>query len=176
MTQASGRGTRRELWAPPDSGSAHRRIAGLYRVPTLDPSRSPRRPRISFPSPLPQPSHLPAGHGEKFRRTRAHVQLGTSLFTKDYPECQCKIGRAGDLGGALEENCGPHLTAVLLNQRIVRCIVYRRSTLAVHSFPSLRRFLTLAPACWPRGKIPPHPSARSARNQFIRQRLSSVSV
>src|SRR2546425_674609 len=23
---------------------------------------------------------------------------------------------------------------------------------------SLRRFLTLAPACWPRGKIPPHPS------------------
>src|SRR6266705_1822068 len=54
------------------------------------------------------------------------------------------------------------LTAVLLYQRIVRCIVYRRSTLAVHSFPSLRRFLTLAPACWPRGKIPPHPSARSA--------------
>src|SRR5205823_9454491 len=35
---------------------------------------------------------------------------------------------------------------------------------AVHSFPSLRRFLTLAPACWPRGKIPPHPSARSARH------------
>src|SRR5204863_1084133 len=42
--------------------------------------------------------------------------------------------------------------------------VYRRSTLAVHSFPSLRRFLTLAPACWPRGKILPHPSARSARH------------
>src|SRR5437867_13241002 len=42
-----------ELWAPPDSGSAHRRIAGLYRVPTLDPSRSLRRPRISFPPPLP---------------------------------------------------------------------------------------------------------------------------
>src|SRR5438876_3377372 len=37
------------------------------------------------------------------------------------------------------------------NQRIVRCIVYRRSTLAAHSFPSLRRFLTLAPACWSRG-------------------------
>src|SRR5207244_12986844 len=63
-----------------------------------------------------------------------------------------------------QENCGPHLTAVLLNQRIVRCIVYRRSTLAAHSFPSLRRFLTLAPACWSRGKIPPHPSARSARH------------
>src|SRR5205823_7293054 len=27
-------------------------------------------------------------------------------------------GRRGDLGGALEENCGPHLTAVLLNRRI----------------------------------------------------------
>src|SRR5438552_14062141 len=50
------------------------------------------------------------------------------------------------------------------NQRIVRCIVYRRSTLAAHSFPSLRRFLTVAPACWPQGKIPPHPSARSARH------------
>ena len=73
-------------------------------------------------------------------------------------------GGAGDLGGALEENCGPHLTAVRLNQRIVRCIVYRGSTLAAHSFPSLRRFLTLAPACWPRGKIPPHPSARSAHS------------
>src|SRR5439155_1275327 len=38
------------------------------------------------------------------------------------------------------------------------------STLAAHSFPSLRRFLTLAPACWSRGKIPPHPSARSAHS------------
>src|SRR5207245_1551266 len=37
----SGRGTRRELWAPPDSGSAHRRIAGLYRVRRSTRSRSP---------------------------------------------------------------------------------------------------------------------------------------
>src|SRR5437763_7863692 len=49
----SGRGTRRELWAPPDSGSAHRRIAGLYRVPDSRPEAVPRRPRISFPPPLP---------------------------------------------------------------------------------------------------------------------------
>src|SRR5437870_9908498 len=46
--------------------------------------------------------------------------------------------------------------------------MYRGSTRTVHcaalAFPSLRRFLTLAPACWPRGKIPPHPSARSARH------------
>src|SRR5207248_6506912 len=69
----SGRGTRRELRAPPDSGSAQPADRTLYRVPTLDPR-------------------------------------------------------------------------------------------AAHSFPSLRRFLTLAPACWLRGKIPPHPSARSARH------------
>src|SRR5207248_194789 len=70
----SGRGTRRESWAPPDSGSAHRRIAGLYRVPTLDPSRSLRRP--AFPS-LRRflTLDLPAGPREKFRRTQAHVQL-----------------------------------------------------------------------------------------------------
>src|SRR5438067_11789181 len=37
----SGRGTRRELWAPPDSGSAHRRIAGLYRVPDSRPEAVP---------------------------------------------------------------------------------------------------------------------------------------
>src|SRR5439155_5709236 len=37
-------------------------------------------------------------------------------------------------------------------------------TRAAHSFPSLRRFLTLAPACWSREKFPPHPSARSARH------------
>src|SRR5437899_3032214 len=73
----SGRGTRRESWAPPDSGSAHRRIAGLYRVPDSRPEAVP-------------------------------------------------------------------------------C--------AALAFPSLRRFLTAAPACWPQGKILPHPSARSARH------------
>src|SRR5947208_2293103 len=51
----SGRGTRRELWVPPDSGSAHRRIAGLYRVRRSTRSRSLRRPLISFPPPLPHP-------------------------------------------------------------------------------------------------------------------------
>src|SRR5207237_5256184 len=42
----SGRSTRRESWAPPDSGSAHRRIAGLYRVPTRSEERrvGPVRP------------------------------------------------------------------------------------------------------------------------------------
>src|SRR5206468_1864567 len=47
----SGRGTRRELWAPPDRGSAQPADRTLYRVPTLD----PRRPLISSPPPLPHP-------------------------------------------------------------------------------------------------------------------------
>ena len=74
----------------------------------------------------------------------------------------------GIWGGALEENRGPHLTAVLLTDGSQVCIVYRRSTRAIPcaalAFPSLRRFLTLASACWPQGKIPPHPSARSAHS------------
>src|SRR5437763_16917374 len=41
-----------------------------------------------------------------------------------------------------------HWSSDVLTPHLIRCIVYRRSTLAVHSFPSLRRFLTLAPACW----------------------------
>src|SRR5207302_10548254 len=36
-------------------------------------------PSHFLPSAASSPSHLPAGHGEKFRRTRAHVQLGTRL-------------------------------------------------------------------------------------------------
>src|SRR5207302_8045227 len=75
-------------------------------------------------------------------------------------------GRRGDLGGALEENCGPHLTAVLLNRRIAGLYRIRLSTpsrsLRRPRIPSLRRFLPVAPACWPQGKILPHPSARSA--------------
>src|SRR5438552_14832479 len=60
----SGRGTRRELWAPPDSGSATR---GSYVVSCTDARPSP--PTHFLPSAASSPSHLPAGHGEKFRRT-----------------------------------------------------------------------------------------------------------
>src|SRR5207245_557213 len=45
---------------------------------------------------------------------------------------------AGDLGGALEENCGPHLTAVLLTDGSQVCIVYDARPEAVRpriSFP-----------------------------------------
>src|SRR5438552_3141845 len=239
----SGRGTRRESWAPPDSGSS---TSGSYVVSCTDARPSP--PTHFLPSAASSPSHLPAGYGRKFRRIRAHVQL-TRLRRHSFPTRRSSDLGAGDLGGALEENRGPHLTAVLQpadrtlyrvptlvsrlplipvppppphprtcllatgknsaapertfsslvsaewraqreNDRreelllwadriqsdlvtsvqtcalphLVRCIVYRRSTLAAHSFPSLRRFLTLAPACWLRGKIPPHPSARSAHS------------
>src|SRR5437660_5058555 len=42
--------------------------------------------------------------------------------------------------------------------------MYSHLATSSDSFRSLRSFLTLAPACWSRGKIPPHPSARSARH------------
>src|SRR5438876_11177528 len=75
------------------------RLAGLYRVPTLDPSRPPRRPRISFPPPLPPPSHLPAGPREKFRRTQAHVPLGPPHCRTQGPGRRGGKGGGGDLGG-----------------------------------------------------------------------------
>src|SRR5438477_11176748 len=95
----SGRSTRKELWAhlaavlqPADRT--------LYRVPTPD----PRRPLISFPPPLPPPSHLPAGHGEKFRRTQAHVPLCTRLRRMAAQRGKYWKDGAGDRGGPPEEN------------------------------------------------------------------------
>src|SRR5438552_2884973 len=98
----SGRGTRRELWAPPDSGSAHRRIAGLYRVRRSTRSRSLRRPLISFPPPLPHPRTCLLATGKnsaapertfssalvsaEWRAQRENdIRTRTSLFAKDYP-------------------------------------------------------------------------------------------
>src|SRR5947208_6980020 len=58
----SGRGTRRESWAPPDSGSS---TSGSYVVSCTDARPSP--PTHFLPSAASSPSHLPAGYGEKFR-------------------------------------------------------------------------------------------------------------
>src|SRR5438132_14260694 len=55
----SGRGTRRELWAPPDSGSS---TSGSYVVSCTDARPSP--PTHFLPSAASSPSHLPAGHGK----------------------------------------------------------------------------------------------------------------
>src|SRR5438094_1172792 len=73
------------------------------------------------------------------------------------------------MGGAREENRGCHLTAVVLTDGSQGCIVY--PTLDPKPFPAQpSHFLPsatpspVAPACWPQGKILPHPSARSARH------------
>src|SRR5437764_15050650 len=79
----SGRGTRRELWAPPDSGSAHRRIAGLYRVPDSRPEAVPCA-ALAFPSLRRFLTRLPwhivagptwAGHGRTVCTTLSYVGL-----------------------------------------------------------------------------------------------------
>src|SRR5438270_3786802 len=44
---------------------------------------------------------------------RAHVQLGTGLRRMSRRMGKRPRERAYAVGGALEENCGPHLTAVL---------------------------------------------------------------
>src|SRR5438270_10347598 len=136
----SGRGTRRELWVPPDSGSAHRRIAGLYRVRRSTRSRSAPSPH-SLPSSASSPDAPPAGHGEKFRRTQAHVQLGTRLPRMAGPKG--KIGRAScrERGGELEENCGSQLKAVLLTDGSQVCIVYD----ARHEDVSRRTLISFPP-------------------------------
>src|SRR5437764_4583029 len=51
----SGLGTRRELCAPPYSSSPQPPNPTLFPYTTLFRSHSPRRPRISFPPPLPHP-------------------------------------------------------------------------------------------------------------------------
>src|SRR3989442_5444478 len=71
-------------------------------------------------------------------------------------------GGEGALGGPLEADCGPHQNAVL--QPADRTLYRVPPVDPRRPIISLRRFLPLAPACWPRGKIPPHPSARSVRH------------
>src|SRR5438132_478731 len=122
----------------------------LYRVPTLD----PRRPLISFPPPLPhrRPCLLATG-----KNSAAPERTFSSALVSAEWRAQRENDRREERGiwaGHSKRIVGPTWKR-FFNQRIVRCIVYRRSTLAAHSFPSLRRFLTVAPACWPQGKIPP---------------------
>ena len=132
----SGRGTRRELWAPPDSGSAQPADHTLYRVPTLD----PRRPLISFPPPLPHPRTCLLVTG---KNSAAPERTFSSLVSAEW-RAQRENDRREERGiwaGHSKRIEGPTWQR-FFNQRIARCIVYRRPTLAAHSFPSLRRFLT----------------------------------
>src|SRR2546430_5746114 len=153
----SGRGTRGELWAPLDSGSS---TSGSYVVSCTD--ARPEPPTHFLPSAASSPSHLPAGHGAKFRRTER--TFSSALVSAGW-RAQRENDRREERGiwAGHSKRIEEHTSPLHFKQQIVRCIVHRRPTLAARSFPSLRRFLTLAPACWPQGQIPPHPSARSAR-------------
>src|SRR5436190_22654086 len=106
MRFRSWRGTRRELWAPPDSGSAQPTDRRFVSCTDSRPEPFTAPPSHFLPPPLPHPSHLPAGHGEKFCRTQAHVQLGTRLRRLPGPKGKGSKGGTGDLGGTLEENYG----------------------------------------------------------------------
>ena len=75
----SWRGARRELWAPPDSGSAQATDRRFVSCTDSRPEPFTAPPSHFLPPPLPHPSHLPAGPREKFCRTQAHVRLCTRL-------------------------------------------------------------------------------------------------
>src|SRR6266700_1549275 len=143
----SGRGTRRELWAPPDSGSAQPTDRRFVSCTDSRPEPFPAPPSHFLPSAASSPVAPACWPWEKFCRTPVHVPLGTRLRRMAGPKGKGSKEGAGDLGGALEEYCGPHLTAVLLTDGSQVCIMYRLSTRVVPcaalAFPSLRRFLTV---------------------------------
>src|SRR5437867_5780581 len=99
----SGRGTRRELWAPPDSGSAQPADRTLYRVPTLD----PRRPLMSFPPPLPHPRTCLLVTG---KNSAAPERTLSSALVSAEPRAQRENDRweeRGILSGDLKRIVGP---------------------------------------------------------------------
>src|SRR5438034_1104671 len=119
-------GHSKRIVGPPDSGSAHRRIAGLYRVPTLDPSRSLRRPRISFPPPLPHPSHLPAGRKNSAAPKRTFSSALVSAGWRAQRENDRRKER-GILAGHSKKNCGAPPDSGSAHRRIAG--LYRVPTL-----------------------------------------------
>src|SRR5438477_6915018 len=137
----SGRGTRRELWHPPDSSSAQPAERTLYRVPRLD----PRRPLISFPPPLHHPRTCLLATGKNSaapERTFSSARVSTEWRAQRENE---RREERGIWAGHSKRIVGPFLHK-LFNPHNVRFLLYLRPALARHSFPSLRRFLTLAPA------------------------------
>src|SRR5439155_143427 len=115
----SGRGTRRELWAPPDSGSS---TSGSYVVSCTDARPSPP---THFPPPLPHPRTCLLATG---KNSAAPERTFSSALVSAEWRAQRENDRREERGiwaGRWKKNCGPRRTAVLLNQRSVRCIVYR---------------------------------------------------
>src|SRR5438309_7747080 len=124
------------------------------------PSVGTRRPLISFPPPLPHPRTCLLVTGKNsaapertFRSALVSAEWRAQRENDRREERGIWAGHSKRIVGSTSQR--------FFNQRIVRCIVYRRSTLAAHSFPSLRRFLTLEPACWPR-EIHSFPTRRSS--------------
>src|SRR5207247_7380955 len=105
---------------------AHRRIAGLYRFPTLNPRRSLRRRHSSSPPPLPHPSHLPAGRKNSAAPKRTFSSALVSAGWRAQRENDRRKER-GILAGRSKKNCGPHLTAVLLTDGSQVCIEFGRA-------------------------------------------------
>src|SRR5438128_7504233 len=135
----------------------------MYRVPTLDPSR----PLISFPPPLPHPRTCLLVTGKNsaaFERAEDGTRVATVTGVQTYAH---PIEERGIWAGHSKRIVGP-TGQRFFNQRKIGRASCRERVWAAEVVASLSRFLTLAPACWSRGKIPPHPSARSARQSSPR--------
>src|SRR5438093_9480305 len=75
----SGRGTRRELWAPPDSGSAQPTVRRFVSCTGSRPDPFPAPPSHFLPSAASSPVAPACWSQGKIPPHRAHVQLGTRL-------------------------------------------------------------------------------------------------
>src|SRR5437016_4247238 len=153
----SGRGTRRELWAPPDSGSS---TSGSYVVSCTDARPSPP---THFPPPLPHPRTCLLATG---KNSAAPERTFSSALVSAEWRAQRENDRREERGiwaGHSKRIVGPPGSGSSTSgSHVVSCTDARPSP-PTHFLPSAASS-PVAPACWPRGKIPPHPSARSARH------------
>src|SRR2546428_7875184 len=113
-------------WAPGPLFKLSREVCIVS--PTLDPKPFPAPPSHFLPSAASSPvapACWPQG------KILPHPSARSALHSSPQdggPKGKMIEGRRGDLGGALEENCGPHLTAVLLTRRTPGWIRYHTLT------------------------------------------------
>src|SRR5438105_2163083 len=93
-------GHSKRIVGPPDSGSS---TSGSYVVSCTDARPSP--PTHFLPSAASSPSHLPAGHGKNSAAPERTFRSALVAAEWRGPTSELSKGGAGDLGGALEENC-----------------------------------------------------------------------
>src|SRR5205809_4768072 len=90
----SGRGTRRELWPPPDSGSAQPTDRRFVSCTTLDPEPFPAPPSHFLPSAASSSSALPYSGGAKLgRNERTVCSALNSAGWRDQTEHDRREGR-----------------------------------------------------------------------------------